>query len=88
MRRRRERHERYGTEPFIARACPHCGSAVVIARCVDCESWFAVCDCNDATVSFDGYLSASARCAECRVWERFEEPKPSQRPRRRSKGRG
>lgn len=78
MMRRRHRRERFGCEPFVARACPHCGSTVMIVRCADCESWFAVCDCEGA--SFDRYLSGGGRCVECRVWERFEELHPRREP--------
>ena len=52
-------------EQVVLGACLHCGSARVVMPCsnVDCDHWFAVCDCND--VSETSY-SAGDRCHECR----------------------
>lgn len=65
-RRWREVDETEEPEPFIARACPACGSAIVVAACSACGGWFVVCDCFSDRVAFDRYLSTAGRCPDCR----------------------
>lgn len=88
--RRRAYFENYGSEPFVARACPVCGGAQVVTHCGDCGDCFIVCDCSHEGASFDRYVATDGRCMNCRPWERFDEVLPprfkGRMPRRAPKG--